>query len=351
MKASKHGLIATFRNGTQAGWKKRLSGEQKWVCSVKIAPTVDEADSYYEEHFAEFWKPPVAEESEVVCLKHACHLFFVSKTNKVKTGALEKRSLDEYALVIRDLLECIDGDKPFEQLTPADFDKFNEAITKRFGVARKSKWIIMTRSIFKWANGRPLLLPFPDYGESFVVPSRRVARAEERHRVAEDGELLFTPSEVLDQIAEARYPLKAMIALAVFNGLGNRDIAQLRITDIDFNAPFFRVPRGKTGGDRRSYLLPITLSAIRHHLAKRMKKQRVPQEVANLMFLTQDNRVFVDYDEKGNKDVIAQAYTRLLARLDQTQRGRGFYTLRRTYRTLAAEIGEELAVSAVLKVH
>jgi integrase len=41
-------------------------------------------------------------------------------------------------------------------------------------------------------------------------------------------------------------------------------------------------------------------------------------------------------------------FAKLLERLGQVRKGRNFYSLRRTYRTIAAEVGKELAIDLTM---
>lgn len=344
-----HGLTRTKR-----GWSKRVNGKPKWIVSEKIAPTAELADAYYQKHFAELWEAeptedmPDVSEPAALTVGEIADLFFDRKERKRDAGRLGAVSTTEYDQALDDFCEFISalggtklGDRRPAELKPADFGDFNNHLANRFGVHRRKKFIILIRSLFKWAARPPLHLPLIDYGDEFGVPDKSELR-KDRKRVREaDGLPMFEPKEVRSLIAKADPTMKAMVLLAVNAGLGNTDLAELPRTAIA--GEWLEYVRGKTGADRLARLWPETSKALR---AVIRKKPAAPEFDA-LMFLTSRGHPFIRtrMAEDGTatkKDQIGMQFARLVKACEL--RKRGFYCLRRTYRTIAAETGEERAI-------
>jgi integrase len=173
--------------------------------------------------------------------------------------------------------------------------------------------------------------------------------------------LLFTPAEIREQLSgkvvtrKSGKPLpvrpspflRAAIMLGINAGLGNTDVAELPLSVLDLDGGWLDYARGKTGAERRAWLWPETVAAVRAYLAVRAKPHR--PEFGKLAFLTTAGRPYV-VRRKGRRqqDKIGERYGRLLRSLGQRQGGRNFYTLRRCFRTYAAETGQERAIDLVM---
>jgi integrase len=390
LKPTKHELTPTYRDGKLAGWVKRINGKPKWICSAKLAPTPEAADAYYERHFSELWVEPEREPApppesvEAMVITDLANVFLSRKRARVGQAVrgIEQGTYDEYEEALAAFCEhCPDpkhephrtiGETAYRDLTPGDFGSFHSWVSGRYGIDRAKKYIIAVRSLFKLLAQPPMRLQLIDYGDQFPLPSRKDVRvARKRHREMH-GVKAFAPAEIKAQLHgrpmkrhelqrekarrdekrrglkkafEPRVPgasagLKAMILLGVNCGFGNTDLGELPLPVVNdaMKTGWVSYTRGKTGTDRLALLWPETREAIRDYLAVRPAPAK--PGLADLLFLTPNGLPYVT----DTKDQVSFAYARLLERLGQQQLGRSFYALRRTYRSVAAEVGKELAI-------
>jgi hypothetical protein len=390
LKPTKHDLTPTYRHGTLAGWVKRINGKPKWLCSAKIAPTPEAADAHYERHFSELWveserePAPPPESVEAMVITDLANVFLSRKRARVgqSVRGIEQGTYDEYEEALAAFCEhCPDpkhephrtiGETAYRDLTPGDFGSFHSWVSGRYGIDRAKKYIIAVRSLFKLLAQPPMRLQLIDYGDQFPLPSRKDVRvARKRHR-EKHGVKAFEFAEIRAQlhgrpmtadelkietarrrekrrglkkkfeprIVGASASTKAMVLLALNAGFGNTDLGELPLSVVNeaLKTGWVSYTRGKTGTDRLALLWPETREAIRKYLTVRPAPARPC--FADLLFLTPRGLPYLT----ETKDQISFGYARLLERLGQLQRGRNFYSIRRTYRSVAAEVGKELAI-------
>lgn len=354
MRTPKHGLTRTAR-----GWLKRINGKPKWIVSDKLAPTPAAADAYYEQHFAKLWKEPVAPPATeaTITVKYLADTFYDRK----QRAGLDPRTLADYDAALLSFVRTVGGQRHPDDLLPADFATVRAAWSGRFGPDRLGKFITAIRGMFAWASKPPLRLREPDYGDEFKVPSKAEFRRHRKHQRETHGRKLFEPVEVQKLLAAAKPMMRAMILLALNGGFGNTDVADLPCAVVDVGGQFLDYARGKTGIERRVPLWPATLAAVKAAIAlsaKRLQKRRVdgrPVEPAaeRLVFVTRQGRPYV-LDKTSaagsllHKDSVSTAFAKLAKPLGLARHGRNFYSLRRTFRTYADEVGDARAVDLIM---
>lgn len=361
-KSPEHGLTRSGR-----GWYRRCRGKWTWIVSSAECPTAADADRYFAENIKTYLPDDDKPKGRpgVVMLSDLCDAFLAFKRTRLAAGDLEERSLADWRSLTRDMLEVM-GDRPVYRLGPEDFAKLARH-WQHHAPSTRRRWIVAVRSVFKWGHAAPRDLPLPGYGEAFALPSRRVLRRHKARRRTERGVLAFDPLEVRAQLEGTTIrrrdgkplpvrptpALRAMILLGVNCGFGNIDVARLPLERhaLDLEAGWATFPRPKTGADRRAKLWPETVAAVRAYLEVRPKPAR--REWGRLMFLTREGFPVVrkkrhreDWVERI--DTIAPAFRRLLKHLGQHRDGVGFNSLRRTFRTVAAETGQERIINAVM---
>jgi integrase len=78
--------------------------------------------------------------------------------------------------------------------------------------------------------------------------------------------------------------MKAMILLGINAGMGNTDVAELKLSAIDLKKAVINYPRPKTGIDRRAPLWKETVAAI--NAAMRVRPEPANVENSGLLFIT-----------------------------------------------------------------
>jgi integrase len=178
------------------------------------------------------------------------------------------------------------------------------------------------------------------FGPGFKRPSKKTFRL---HR-AQQGPKLFAADEIRRLLAEAGASMQAMILLGINCGFGNGDCANLPLSALDLDAGWADYPRPKTGVSRRCPLWPETVKALREVLAKRHEPKH--QEHATLVFIT---KYGLSWGKNTTDNPVTKETAKLLRCLHiNGRKGVGFYTLRHTFRTVADESKDQVAVDHIM---
>lgn len=342
MRSPKHKLTRT-----SDGWVKKINRKTTWICSDSIAPTPELADDYYERNMTTLWQPPVPTAADQLTVADLGDHFLDRK----RRSKIEPRTFDEYAKAVQDFSDMVGADLRLSDLTPLDFAKARVAWAKRFGPDRLKKFVGTIRSMFAWARKPPFRLPEPDYGDEFNPPRKVEFRLDRKRHRETHGSRDFTPVEIGRLLGCAAPSPRAMILLALNAGLGNMDVAKLPLSVVDLDDGWVDYARGKTGIDRRFPLWPETIAAIRRVL--KLKRYR-RGHAAGLLFVTRQGRCYIEDRESKksgkllHKDRVSAEFRRVCINANVPQNRRGFYSLRRTFRTIADEHGDQRAAALVM---
>jgi integrase len=277
--------------------------------------------------------------------------FLASKEALVETGELKQRTWKDYFIVCERVLKVFGRSRVVSDLSADDFAKLRVSFAKTHGPYALSGDITRARSLFKWGFDEALIATPIRFGQSFNKPSRKTLRLTK----AAGGARMFERAEVLavlkgktlkdkSKAKGATQPMKTMILLAINGGLGNSDVASLPISAIDLKGGWIDYPRPKTGIPRRIPLWPETKKALTEVLKSRPKPRDI--ENADRLFLTVKGNTWERTEVNG--DPISKEFTKLLKRLELHQPGLSFYSLRRTFRTIASEACDEPAADAIM---
>jgi integrase len=135
-----------------------------------------------------------------------------------------------------------------------------------------------------------------------------------------------------------------MILLAVNCGFGNNDVGTLPLSAIDLPGGWVSYSRPKTGVARRAKLWPETVAAIQAAIEKRPEAN--DRDIAKLVFVTKYGSAW-GKGEKGN-DPVGLEFRKVLKDLGFHRDGIGFYSLRRTFRTVADQVRDTHAIDLVM---
>jgi len=256
------------------------------------------------------------------------------------------------------LLKILPRQQPAASLDPGAFRKLRSELSQGRNATTLSGILARLRSMFRWAKTMDILEDLPHYAGEFSMPAARSMRLARAAR----GKMDFTAADVRAILAAAEplAPLVAMVWLGINAGLGNTDCATLKESHLDVTVDggaWLDFPRQKTGAPRRAWLWPETVQAIEAAIERRdamMAKdddagKAWPAKLEGRVFVTRHRRPYVAYSAKGNPlDAIATAFGRILDGLDLHTPGRGFYCLRRTFRTVADAVGDWPAIDLAM---
>jgi integrase len=262
-----------------------------------------------------------------------CNLFLDSKQKLVGSGRMTLRTWRGYKHVCKRVSRVL-GHLVAEHLTPIDFDRLYEDVAHS---CRTLKAIDSTCNVcrlpFTWAYKEARLLErAPYFGSLLKRLSRKELRKDKAKRRHENGKMMFDAPEVRAILIASPPHIRAMVWLAINCGFGNADVGSLMTQDLDLYGRWVRLPRSKSGEDRRCPLWPQTVYAVRVALAARP----VPADRShdNLVFVTAQRNPWHD-DRKGIQSPLSQVFRRILEGVKMYRRGRNFYALRHTFQTIA----------------
>lgn len=279
-------------------------------------------------------------DADAVTVGYLCNRFLAHKEALLNAGELSPRSWDDYKGTCKIIAAAFGKNRLAADLRPDDFAALRKKLARSVGQFRLGNEIQRTRGVFKFGYEAELLDSPLRFGPGFKRPSQKTLRI---HR-AEKGKKLFTADEVRRMIDPTGPALHAMLLLGINCGMGNADCGRLSQSVVDLDGAIIDYPRPKTGMPRRCPLWPETVAALREALAARPKPKRT--EDAGLFFITK-------YGLSWHKDTpdspIAKETAKLLKALGiNGQKGRGFYTLRHTFRTVADEAKDQPAVDFIM---
>ena len=265
--------------------------------------------------------------------------FLTSKRCLRDTRELTERTFTDYYSCCARLVEVFGATRLVANLAADDFERLRASLAEKWGPTAVGNEVQRVRSLFKYAYEAALVDKPARLGPGFKKPSRKTLRIVR----AGKGPRMFEADEVQKLLAAAGQPMKAMILLAVNAGLGNNDVGRMPLASLDLAGGWLNYPRPKTGINRRAPLWPETVAAIQEALAKRPHHKSA--EHAGLAFITK-------YGEPWAKDTpdspVAKEMAKLMKRLGLRQGGRGFYSLRHVFETVAGESRDQVAVDYVM---
>lgn len=258
----------------------------------------------------------------------------------VRDEKLSPRTWADYEDAGKLLVNTLGGWRSAATLVPDDFNKIAEAIAYMAPVSR-ARYITCVRVILR-QSADDGVIPHPRFGTKFrakVAKERRLAKAKA-------GPQLLTPEHLRQALAKAQPVLRAMVYLGINCAFGPNDCALLTRSSLRLNdkVPTHTFPRPKTGTARLCVLWPETVKALKAVIGKRPE----PADPADddLVFLTRRGQRFVRADTSAHFNQIALNWSRLRSRINAKLKlkdphrfpARGFYALRKTFRTVADDM-------------
>ncbi len=272
-------------------------------------------------------------------VKDAINAFLNAKQAAVDSGELSPRTFREYLDICTLTANRLGKTRRVADLRPDDFAALRKHMAERWSFYHLSNAIQYVRCLFKHAADSDLIDRPVRFGPGFQRPSKKTIRL---YRASRRGSRLFTAEEVRRMIDAAGIPLKAMLLLGINCGFGNSDCGNLPLSAVDLERGRIQFPRPKTGVDRRCMLWPDTVDALRAALARRPEPKSETRSA--LFFIT---KYGLSWHKETPDGPISKETAKLLKTLG-IDGGRGFYTLRHTFRTVADETKDQPAAFYVM---
>lgn len=345
-------------------WAKRIRGTL-YCFGVWSDPEAARQKYLDEREYLEAGRKPPTRREGGLRLVDAVNRFLTVKHNDVQSGELTQRSWNDYDQTLRRVETVFGKNRLVDDLTTEDFEELKAALQKGRNLTTLGNEIQRARCFFGYL-WQARMIPAPaEFGPTFKRPSKKARRRARNSRAP----LAFTAEELRAMIDAAHPRLRCMILLACNTGMGNTDLAQLPISAIDLEAGAHSFGRPKTGVARYCPLWPETIKAIREVIATRPEPKAA--ENADLLFVTRHGRPYIRLQAKQAKktdatadttgdeekapesptvwnDAISRETDKLLRALGFKRPGLSFYSIRRTFRTIAAGAGDERAADFLM---
>lgn len=269
-------------------------------------------------------------------IKALCNLYLDHQESRSIIGEIKLRHLYDQTSLLRDFVRFVSPNRAVSDISTVELQNYRKKLIK----AGKSpntvnNRIATVKAMYNWAVDNEIIEDSPRL------------RAVKKVTPQKPEKPTFTAQQIKTLLEAANSQMKAMIWLGLNCGFGCTDCAELKWKNLDLEDGRVRFPRGKTGVERNLPLWPETVQAL-----KETPKQ------GELVFHTRRGNPWVravrSKDENGNEkytkdDAATKEFSKLMkkARI-RVPRGVGFYTLRRTAATLAANSGDPFAVQKLL---
>lgn len=343
--------LTPHRNGQ---FCKKIRGQLFYFGSVNDP---DSALRRYHEHCAGLHSgrmTQVPRDGDSLTIRELANRFLEAAEARRDAGELSPRTFVDYYRDCERLVRFYGGDRDVESITRDDLKALRKHLARGINPQTLNGRIGVTRSVFKFAYEEELIDKPIRFGKDLKRPDRRIMRLSQ----AEAGRKHFLAAEIRSLLEAAKPQLRAMILLGINCGMGNRDVAALPANRIDLEHGWIDYPRAKTGVRRRCPLWPETVKAIAAVIdARKDVRRKLNPEAEGLLFVTRKGHPFVRSTAKvlrGGRphvvehDAIATTLKRIMDRHGITMRGLGFYGLRRSFETIGAETGNQVAVDHIM---
>lgn len=335
-------------------WAKKVRGKLHYFGKVASDPKGEAALSQWNEEKDDLLagRTPRRKDDGALTIAALFNQFLTFKQDRVASGELDLRTWQDYFRACESVVDVLGKDTSVEGLTPEDFERLRRELAKGRSPVSLKNAITRIRVAFDWGFDSDRMTRPVRYGKAFDKPSKKVLLLA-RHKA---GKKQFSREEILAILEAASVPMKAMILLAINTGIGNRDLARLPKADVA--GGWLDSPRQKTAAARRAKLWPETAKAVQ--VASQQRPDPVDPEHSGLLFVTKYGQPWVTYTivepatgEEGerrecSKDAIAGEFQKLMKPMGVKRPGVGFYTLRRTYRTIADETKDTAAINLTM---
>lgn len=345
-------------------WAKKIKGKM-WYFGVwsdhqaaldKYKSEVDDIQSGRDPRKLAAGVAGVANQSGCTVI-HLVNAFLTEKEDRMLAGRLSKKMFVQYRDACKLIIDCFGKDSHVSTLVPQDFSALLTSFPKTWGLSMVGGTVGRIRSVFLFATESDLIEKPVRFGQGFKRPSKLEKRRDSSQKISERGRLDFSALEAKLLIESTKNPIiKACILLGLNAGFGNTDCSGLTTRALNLEKQWIDYPRPKTGIERRVPMWPETVEAIRNVLSVRP----VPKDAAHdsLVFITREGMPLVwDRMTPRTKDSqskllqvnnLSLTFGRLLTKHGLRKSGHNFYSLRRTFKTVAGQTKDQVAVDAIM---
>ena len=336
-------------------WAKKIKGRM-WYFGTWDDPTAALAKYDEQIHEIRAGRDPRRTRSQVCAAELSvydlCNLYLARQQTRINLGEVSVRHFNDCFQSCKLITDYFGKFQSAASLKVADFTNFRASFPATWGPKKTANEISRVKTCFRWAADSEMIPTLPKFGPDFKKASGGVSRRDQQQRqAARGGKLDFSAAEIQKLLTASTGWLHACILLGINGGMGNADCGRLSTKFLDLDSGWYDLPRHKTGVPRRFQLWAETIAAIRDAMNQRpIAKNDVHDD---LCFLTAHrNPIWYEAPNlrgsTGFRDSVTKAFTALCAACGVTRSQRGFYSLRRTFETVAGGSKDQVAVDVCM---
>jgi integrase len=274
---------------------------------------------------------------------YALDHFLSAKKLAEQAGEIGPRSYLDYERTCDQLAASLDRHRLLSDIDVADLQQLRADLGRGKRGERGPKTVMgdltRARMVFLYINEYLAEKPI-HYRKALKSPSRKLLRAVENAH----GPRMFDAEEIRDMLRAAPPQLKAMIYLGINCAFGNNDCGTLPLDKLDLAKGWHSYWRPKTHNPRRCPLWPETVTALKVALA--VRPAPATNDLAGLVFLTREGAC---WSKEAGDNAVSSEFRKLLKELGTYRKNvTTFYSLRRTFETIGATAGEQIAVDHIM---
>lgn len=273
-------------------------------------------------------RPAGAPSDETLTIRALCNMYLLHQLARVKKSEIQMEQYQDCQGRLKTFAVAIGLDRLVAEIKTFDLMSY---CNKRIEAGRQpttvNNELAIIKAMYHWALQAEVIEKAPNLDAVKKTPRKKKKRQT------------FTPEQIHALLNKANDQWKAMILLATNCGFGCTDVAELQWSNLNLDSGRVCFPRPKTDVERNFPLWTETVDALR----------KLPVR-GDHVFYTKNGNTW-GYRHKGKYDVkpITVAFKKLLKRAGiVTEKGAGFYSLRRTAATEAARKGNVFAVQGIL---
>jgi integrase/recombinase XerD len=279
--------------------------------------------------------PPV-DKSGSISIKYLCNLYLEHQQSRAAIGQIKLRHICDQKILLRDFVSSVGQSQSINNMSTIDIQNYvGMLIGKKKSPNTINNRIAAIKAMFNWARDNEVVITMPNL------------KAIKKITKVKTEKFIFTTEQIINLLKLADVQIRVMILLGLNCGFGCTDCAEIKWDNLDLQNSRVIFPRGKTGVSRNLSLWPETVEVL----------NKMPHKGELVFYTAKGNpwvRMINSIDQNGNEkftkeDAVSKQFSKLLKKAGiQTEKGVGFYTLRRTAATLAARSGDPFAVQQLL---
>ncbi len=273
-------------------------------------------------------------------VRDLCNLYLEHQHSRIKIGEISAIYIARQRCELRSFAKYIGPTRPVQAITTLDLQDYRAKLIDRCltpnGINSKLRAI---KVLFHWALDNQVIGTGPNLRAVKPVTVTKRQQRDER-RIESQKRQTFTPEQIQCLLEHADSQMQAIIWLGINCAFGCTDVADLRWDDLDLEAGTVDLPRSKTGVARHFKLWPETIEALR----------QISRQGPLVFYTTRGNSMVGAHDKTfRHRNRVTDKFRKILNKSGlKVQAGTGFYTLRRTAATIAAQSGDVFAVQGLL---